>query len=45
MRWTDKQEIDHTTKGNEVNIPITHWTTTGGAGSEEDFNKAFDDLD
>jgi hypothetical protein len=45
MGWTDKQEIDHTTKGNEVNIPITHWTTTGGAGSEEDFNKAFDDLD
>jgi len=23
MGWTDKQEIDHTTKGNEVNIPIT----------------------
>ena len=24
-----------------VNIPITHWTKTGGTGSQEDFDKAF----
>ena len=45
MGWTDKQEIDHTTKGNEVNIPITHWVSNGGEATEKDFDIAFDDID
>jgi hypothetical protein len=46
MGWSDKQEIDHTTKGNEVgNIPITQWISKGTKGNEKEFEEAFNELD
>ena len=42
--YVEKQDVDITTKGKEVNIPLTNWVTDGGTGAEEDFDKAFNDL-
>ena len=42
--YIEKQDVDITTKGKEVNIPLTHWVTDGGKGTEEDFDKAFNNL-
>ena len=42
--YVEKQDVDITTKGKEVNIPLTHWVTDGGTGTEEDFDKAFNNL-
>ena len=42
--YIEKKDVDLTTKGKEVNIPLTHWVTDGGEGTEEDFDKAFNEL-
>ena len=42
--YVEKQDVDITTKGKEVNIPLTNWVTDGGKGTEEDFDKAFNNL-
>ena len=42
--YVEKQDVDITTKGKEVNIPLTHWVNDGGKGTEEDFDKAFNNL-
>ena len=42
--YVEKQDVDITTKGKEVNIPLTHWVTDGGEGTEEDFDEAFNNL-
>lgn len=45
MKYFGGYEKDNEQGKLEVNIPITHWTKTGGEGTEEDFDKAFDNLD
>jgi hypothetical protein len=42
--YIEKQDVDVTTKGKEVNIPLTNWVADGGKGTEQDFDKAFNDL-
>jgi hypothetical protein len=41
MGWTDKQEHDLTSKGGQINIPITNWIRKGAEGKENDFDDAF----
>jgi len=42
--YVEKQDVDITTKGKEVNIPLTHWVSDGGEGTEKDFDDAFNNL-
>jgi len=45
MKHFGGYEKDNEQGKSEVNIPITHWVSDGGEGTEEDFNNAFDDID
>ena len=45
MKHFGGYEKDNEQGKTEVNIPLTHWVNEGGTGTEDEFSKAFDELD